>query len=552
MLLAKPILQGSNELSIELGEFMKHYFLLQLVAVSVFMAECLIGLFLKSRWDEDDLAWSRLLKYRKTSWHFSNDGLGRFLRANAREGRQSLVIVPSLKIDPKQFLEFVNYSFAYHVAAYWVLVRDDAVINEEMTLYSKISPPAKVSIIGRCKHGVGSALLYSDRSRSPVLFSASELVERGSLVDVIWRPGQRGFTKEDLVVGCLHFLINEESSGQKIVQMQSLCNEWRNVHLRLFLTQKNVSLIYAHHVNVHNAMSFVIGGQVDLLLSPENLDDINVDLFSFADTNIHYDTFYTLANDTRSVSVFAVLSCSTWGLALTLLSMLTCTLVLTSLNSADNFKAFLQSATRETLFLLASLLATSTPEPWNRRRAWTRRVVYACWTVTILSLSVYIRSQMTALVTATKPADHLDTLEELEDAVDAGRVAPVVAQYTWTHTNLKAGADHPYSLLRKLSAVYKQHPGGQLVVPTPAHCILTAMRRDRICYSRVLPRCALHEFAPGIQPFQEPMTMMPHGIPVRHGFAYLPALRKMFLAIREGCLDKSLGCCLQNRPLNIE
>ncbi|KAL1472816.1 hypothetical protein MTO96_022721 [Rhipicephalus appendiculatus] len=461
----------------------------------------------QSRWDEDDLAWSRLLKYRKTSWHFSNDGLGRFLRANAREGRQSLVIVPSLKIDLKQFLKFVNYSLAYHIAAYWVLVRDDAVMNEEMTLYAKISPPAKVSILGHCKHGLGSALLYSDRSRSPVLFSASELVERGSLVDVTWRPGQQGFTEEDLVVVCLHVLINEEYAGQKIARMQSLCNEARNVYLRLFLTQKNVSLIYAHYVNVYNATSFMIGGQADLLLSPTNLDSIVVDVFSFADTNLHHDTFYALANDTRSVSVFAVLSDSTWGVALTLLSLLMCTLTLTSLNSAGNIKAFLQSTTRETLFL-----------------------------------------QMTALVTATKPADHLDTLEELEDAVDAGRVAPVVAQNTWTYANLKAGADHPYSLLRKLSAVYKQHLGEQLLVPTPADCILTAGRRDRVCYSHVLPRCALQGFAPGIEPFQEPIMMMPDGIPLRHGFAYLPALRKLFLAVREGSLIRDVDVTCETNP----
>ncbi|KAL3195124.1 hypothetical protein MRX96_045744 [Rhipicephalus microplus] len=168
------------------------------------------------------MAWSQLLKYRDTSWHFFSDGLSSFLRANAREGRQTLAIVPSLKIEPTHFLKLLNYSFAYHVTVYWVLVQDDAVINDEMTLYAKISPSAKVSILGHCKRGVVMALIFSDQSRSPVLFS----------------------------------------------------------------------------------------GKADLLLSPTNLDDIIVDAFSFADTNLHHDTFYALANDTRSVLVFSVLSYS--------------------------------------------------------------------------------------------------------------------------------------------------------------------------------------------------------------------------------------------------
>ncbi|KAL3218595.1 hypothetical protein MRX96_005904 [Rhipicephalus microplus] len=83
------------------------------------------------------------------------------------------------------------------------------------------------------------------------------------------------------------------------------------------------------------------GGKVDILPSRTNLDDKIVDIFSFADTDLHHDTFYARANDTRSVSVFAVLSHSTWGLTLTLLSMLTCTLVLTLLNCTDTFRTFL-------------------------------------------------------------------------------------------------------------------------------------------------------------------------------------------------------------------
>ncbi|KAL3249803.1 hypothetical protein MRX96_055987 [Rhipicephalus microplus] len=162
----------------------------------------------------------------------------------------------------------------------------------------------------------------------------------------------------------------------------------------------------------------------------------------------------------------------------------------------------------------------------------------------ILSLSVYIRSQMTALVTATKPVDHMDTLEELERALDAGHVAPVVVAGSSKWDILEKASDHPYSLLRKLHSAYKSLSGKQLLVQTMNDCIRLAGRPDRVCYSAVQPRCMVKKTVAGVQPFQEPMTMMLNGIPLRHGFSYLPALRRLLLVIREGSLTRTMnfGC----------
>ncbi|KAL1442406.1 hypothetical protein MTO96_046428 [Rhipicephalus appendiculatus] len=317
-----------------------------------------------------------------------------------------------------------------------------------------------------------------------------------------------------------------------------ICGNTLFTFLCSLLNEMNVSLTHTRVTSDRAAASLVIGGQVDILLRLTALTERMAEVFSFADADIHYDTFYARANDTRSVSVFTVLSYSAWGVALTLLSALTATLVLTSLNSVNNWKAFLQGVLREATFLTASLLATSVPEPRNHSYLRTRRSVYACWIMAILSLSVYIRSQMTALVTVVQPANHLDTLEELEQALDAGDVAPVVARDSAHFTILGSASLHSSSLLRKLNAAYKRHSKEDLIAPTLEDCFLQAERHDRVCYSALQPRCTMLKLAPAVRPFRQPMTMMLYGIPVRRDLSLLPALRRLLLAVREGLLAR--------------
>ncbi|KAL1427614.1 hypothetical protein MTO96_017312 [Rhipicephalus appendiculatus] len=479
-----------------------------------------------------------------TSWNFFDRGLIPFLQTNAMEGKKTLAMVPSLKIKQPRFLMLLKSRAAYRAAVHWVLVRDIATVSEEMAVYVNSIAPIRMSVLARCKRGIGSAFIYSDKLRRPVFLTAQELLDRGSLSEITWRPKQDRFTGDKLVVACTRPAGISEISWQKQRQTHGACITGPLTLLSSSLKKKNVSVAYTHHMSGPAAGSFVIGGQADLLFILSSLSENVLDLFSFADTNIHYDTFYARANDTRSISVFAVLSHSSQGVTLTLLSVVASALLLTSLNCAHTAKSFLRGATRETLFLLASLLATSTPEPRHYRRPWARRAVYASWMTIILSLSVYLRSQMTALVTATKPVDNMDTLEELAKALDAGRVAPVVVAGSSKWDILEKASDHPYSLLRKLNSAYKSHSGAQLVVPTMKDCIRLAGRPDRVCYSAVQPRCMVQKVLPGVEPFQEPMTMMLNGIPLRHGFSYLPALRRLLLAIREGSLARvmNLGC----------
>ncbi|KAL1478529.1 hypothetical protein MTO96_016214 [Rhipicephalus appendiculatus] len=73
--------------------------------------------------------------------------------------------------------------------------------------------------------------------------------------------------------------------------------------------------------------------------------------------------------------------------------------------------------------LLASVLGTSTPEPVASARSgrFLSRALFGLWFVFVLPLSCYFRSELTSIVTLKRPAQRIDTLEELEYALDMGR-----------------------------------------------------------------------------------------------------------------------------------
>ncbi|KAL1479650.1 hypothetical protein MTO96_051685 [Rhipicephalus appendiculatus] len=135
------------------------------------------------------------------------------------------------------------------------------------------------------------------------------------------------------------------------------------------------------------------------------------------------------------------------------------------------------------MFLLAALLATALPESQNQAHGRIRRLLYFIWFLSILSLSVYIRGEITALVTVTGPADHLDTLDELESALDRRTVAPCVVEGTSTKGILaRSNQKSSSSLLRKLNAAYWRESGDSPVVQTPIECLFRAGRADRVCF----------------------------------------------------------------------
>ncbi|KAH6925625.1 hypothetical protein HPB50_008073 [Hyalomma asiaticum] len=282
-------------------------------------------------------------------------------------------------------------------------------------------------------------------------------------------------------------------------------------------------------------------------LTPEKVDVVAVDMFlfdmaqgtdyrlDFAHTKVLPETFYARANGTRVISFFEILSSSTPGVALTVSCVALCALLLAAMNSS---RSFFKSASVEITFLLATLFAQSSPIPRHRRHAGSRRVIYLLLLLGLFPLSVYIRGELTSCITVTRPADYLDTLDELGRALDDGTVAACAARDTSQASAMSMSDQWPSStIMRKLQAAYIRHGRERLILQSTRHCLRCTRQSDRVCFTLLQPACVVREESAEAQPFSEHLGIAMAGLPLRYASPHKAALRDLLLRVGEAALD---------------
>ncbi|KAL3198205.1 hypothetical protein MRX96_044501 [Rhipicephalus microplus] len=119
--------------------------------------------------------------------------------------------------------------------------------------------------------------------------------------------------------------------------------------------------------------------------------------------------------------------------------------------------------------------------------------------------ATYLRSELTSIVTLRRPAESIDTLEELEDALDRGEMAPCATVDSATHQQLIIDAQFitQAPLLRKLRAAYQGHGPEKLKTFRFPDCLACALRHDRVCYAMLEEPCDLRERFPDVREFRQ-------------------------------------------------
>ncbi|KAL1481325.1 hypothetical protein MTO96_015759 [Rhipicephalus appendiculatus] len=136
-------------------------------------------------------------------------------------------------------------------------------------------------------------------------------------------------------------------------------------------------------------------------------------------------------------------------------------------------------------FLLSAVLATSSDQPnIGGRTGIVRKALLGLWLAALLPLSVYFRTQLTAILTLRRPAYRIDTLQKLECALDRRQVAPCVVRDTLGYWELFSYDSHlpQQSLWEKLRLVSEGLGEDELVASNVSDCIQCASRQDRVCY----------------------------------------------------------------------
>ncbi|KAH6936159.1 hypothetical protein HPB50_014274 [Hyalomma asiaticum] len=147
----------------------------------------------------------------------------------------------------------------------------------------------------------------------------------------------------------------------------------------------------------------------------------------------------------------------------------------------------MDALTNPSIFLLASLYSTSYSSP--RIGRWIGLGAFICglWMMDMLPFSNYFRSELTTRVTLRSFPDHMDTMVELERALDERRVVPCVEKDPFLHQLLTIDLPN-VNLHKKLRSAFgnsKDREG--LVQTTYIQCLKCALTKGRFCYSPSLP-----------------------------------------------------------------
>ncbi|KAL1448397.1 hypothetical protein MTO96_044075 [Rhipicephalus appendiculatus] len=251
---------------------------------------------------------------------------------------------------------------------------------------------------------------------------------------------------------------------------------------------------------------------------------------------LRHETFFSHKRTCRTVTLFEVGWESRRVVVATL--ALIGLVALTQVLITEGVRPTVHRASEVVSLLLAAVLATSTTEPARRiqHRRFIRRALFGLWFVFILPLSTYLRSELTSILTLKRPHDRIDTLEELEDALDEGAVAPCVPANSAAHYHLMDNEkDMPGGLLmRKLRAAFKLHDLEEVLTRKYSHCLACALRNDRVCYGILESPCYLRERFPYVREFKEHIKITLSGFRVRKSLPFYAPLSRFFRAMQEG------------------
>ncbi|KAH7937940.1 hypothetical protein HPB49_017814 [Dermacentor silvarum] len=258
-----------------------------------------------------------------------------------------------------------------------------------------------------------------------------------------------------------------------------------------------------------------------------------------------YETFYLSKYGQEMETVFfAVLNQSQGAFLFLLITMLGVWAAL-SLGDCVHFGAVrTESMLDAAMFLVASFLATSTPVD-TQVRGYTfnvhsarRTAILSAWMLGILPLSAFYRSELTSRLSVQVPPDHVDTLEELEAALDKSEIEPCIVRDGCLHALAEGQLSHGNrSLDLKLKEAFNRRPNGsRRVFDYQRDCLECAGRRGFACFLCGLGYCDLRKTRRNYVQSKDSLNIALVTTPVRKGYRLAQPYRQFLQRLFETAL----------------
>ncbi|KAL1430378.1 hypothetical protein MTO96_015084 [Rhipicephalus appendiculatus] len=207
------------------------------------------------------------------------------------------------------------------------------------------------------------------------------------------------------------------------------------------------------------------------------------------------------------------------------------------------------------MFLVASFLASSAPIDIEvrgypfRMRSLGRRAMLGAWMLGILPLSAYYRSELTSRLSVQVPPEVVDTLGELEAALDKNEIEPCILKDGCLHAMVEDEKHYHgnRSLDLKLMRAFNRRPkDSRLVFDNQEGCLRCADRRGFACFLCGLSYCTAPKVRQDYVESREPLNVALVTTPLRKGNRlarpYHQLLQRLFETALHPFGDKRRHC----------
>ncbi|KAH8031417.1 hypothetical protein HPB51_017189 [Rhipicephalus microplus] len=302
------------------------------------------------------------------------------------------------------------------------------------------------------------------------------------------------------------------------------------------LEEKNVSLVYQFHSDWSMMFYDLYCENTDIVVLIMPLHENILATSTYSEIKFAPEIFYTAEGKIEAPSLLDTTLRSALTVTVTAASLIICVGLLLVVGG-NRLKERVQT---ETLFLFALFLARSTPFPRANRRPRVQNVVYLFWALAMFPLSQYFQGELTSMVTVGRPADILDTHQELEAALDAGIAAPCVTRESASLVGIQYW-DHPTKLGQKLRTSLIKHQD-KLVTADLRSCFDCATRSGSVCYGPRMPPSFLKRIPHRVVAFGENFMTRAFSMPLRKSFPLRDSYRAFLQRLTEQGLLGSPYC----------
>ncbi|KAH7940477.1 hypothetical protein HPB49_000475 [Dermacentor silvarum] len=424
----------------------------------------------KGYWDATDATWIRMVPQGSTVWLARDTGLYRLLENNQAKGKETILLVPSLA--QSRIKECARLIAMGDISAYrtiWVLQKKDGGAKDLATYY--------LGLAGNllCKAGMLCAMEDNGTSGFTASSGPFWILARNCNRVRGQALQQRGALLKDtsVNVACMNFNREPPTHSCDVYPLKRLISLLRRLNVtvreKVFSDEKS----YGYEI---------VRSSLDIAMTPVPAHERLMLWFDFpAVVNYVHITFYSRKEKGKVTSFYAILKKSRVAFAFLVGSFLVCAVTLLLMDVIEYQSSFLDHAYDSAMVLLAPVFVTSTAMPVWRLWKRSRNLTLSFWFFAIFPLSTYMRSHLISTLSIREVPDPLDTIDELEEALDKGSLFPCLVDGSSVHYEYNINAS-PNSLAQKISlAFHKNKQRKNLVDKHPEACFKCALRPSHVC-----------------------------------------------------------------------